>query len=302
MNRVFLFDPGDEVVADLPRLSAALLSTLESDTLDEDAYNAALREIGSNGFIDLVWITWAQLLAHTHTPDEDPLAPHLSDIPERQWRGPVNQHGQNLIATARNAVANPREEEALLARTEQAIAALDNDGSYWLTWVMALAVRPVVDVVGGITAFAAIAEHVAGAAHELTPDTVLGPVTAGLAAIAAGHLDSARVYLSSCHPRAAMGALLPVAVTQLHGHATTVLSLDEHGIPDGAGDPADTEGPVALLRELLDALLAPTRDRARITRATSAISATGDDDQILVSWYLALTVGYQLAQLPDRHA
>ncbi|SEP53746.1 hypothetical protein [Amycolatopsis saalfeldensis] len=300
MNRVFLFDPGDEVVANLPRLSAALLSTLESDELDEDAYNAALREIGDAGLIDLVWITWAQLLAHTHTPDEDLLAPHLSDIPEHQWRGPVDRHGQNLIATARNAVADPREEEALLALTEQAIGELDNDGSYWLTWVMAVAVRPVVDDVGGINAFATIAQHVAGAAHELTPDPALGPATAGLSAIAAGHLDSARVYLSSCHPRAAMGALLPVAVTQLHGHATTVLSLDEHGIPDGAGDPAGTEGPAALLRELLDALLAPDRDRNRVAAATDAVATASDDDQILVSWYLALTVGYQLAQQLTR--
>ena len=174
MNRVFLFDPGDEVVADLPRLSTALLSTLESDELDEDAYNAALREIGDGGFIDLMWITWAQLLAHTHVPDEDPLAPHLNDIPERRWRYPVARHGQTLIATARDAVADPRGDKALLTRTDQVVTALGNDGSYWLTWVMACAVRPVVDAVGGISTFAAVAERVAGQARPGVPEAQVG--------------------------------------------------------------------------------------------------------------------------------
>jgi hypothetical protein len=116
-------------------------------------------------------------------------------------------------------------------------------------------------------------------------------VAAGLAAINAGNLDRARSCLGLLDVPELLTVLIPLARRLLHGKAMkAVVELDDDGTPVSVGS-AQTPA-TALTQDLLEAVL--VLDPARLAQTRAAISAASRDDQLLVTWYLALTLGHLL--------
>jgi hypothetical protein len=281
--------------ADVPRYSTAVFATFDDDTgqlADRAAFDEVVNEIGTAGKTAWVLISWALVLAATHAPSDEVLAPYISTIGQEQWRDPVHRHGRGLINTARVAAGNPDGPRLLIDRSRRISAALGND-IWWLIWVMAAATHPVQRDCGGWDRFGEITSLVNTSLLDTTAVAPATTVAAGLAAINAGNLDRARACLGLLDVPELLTVLIPLVRRLLSGPAVKlVLELDVDGMPVSLGDPEPGSPAIALTRDLINAVLA--LDRSRLATVRAAIFAAGRDEQVLMTWYLALTLGHHL--------
>lgn len=282
-----------------PRLTKEIFGAFDAtgELADQAAYDHAVFEMGDTGHTSGVLVTWAGILACTHAATDDVLAPYIPTIGDDQWRIPAHRHGRALINTVRVATGAADGPRLVLDRTARIRDALGND-IWWLIWVMAAATCPVLRVLGGLDRLGEINDLVTSSITAGTPNAVLqhavraGPsVSAGLAAIDSGHLEHARTYFGLVQTGDLLTVLIPLIREVLHGtQVELVVHIDAGGVPHSIGE---ANSPAAVLtRDLINAVL--SLDRARLAAARAAITAAGDAEQILMSWYLALTLGHHL--------
>lgn len=282
--------------ADIAARTDAITGALAAG--DEDAYEAAVVDMGKDGYTAAVLTVWARWLWCAAAEPSTPFVVAGAADAEGM-REDVIAQGERLIAVARSG--NPAETVRLHREIQRL---LGDEGMWQLIWAMAHPVRMVLDGAGG----RAHAEEVVALVAELLPPDppaavtrAVEPLGLALAYIAEGVQEAARTPLghavvsSGAGPHGVLRLLAALAARVLRNPGPQLV-LDEDGIPDEIGERTSADGSqlLALATDLIRAIHAGDRDQQ--DSLLTEIDSWPEEDRMLLVWQLALTVGHRLAQ------
>lgn len=210
---------------------------------DDEAYGAAVSEMGAVGATGAAVVTWASVLAAVGTDPAVVLPDHVAILPIDK-PDLIYRHARALINTARACSGVPDEAAVMISRWRATRDALQDMHVWWLVRLLVGVTHSVLDQLGGLGQYGSISELVTGVWRDTLARKNIAPTAAGLAAISAGNIDTGLDHLVRIPTEERLNAVLLVARTVLReGRVSAIVVLDEDGTPAGMATVEDLTEP-----------------------------------------------------------